>query len=77
MSLEKIVKNTGYIYVQERYTKINNTNTFTSEIAAWGMVPARQFLLLDNSRIFNIIIEGLDFDNEEVDKIINTIEFIK
>jgi len=77
LSFNDVLKNTSYDYVGEKYLSINNQSFYNAQIVGWGMVGAQQFLGIVNNRVYNIIVEGVDFNHSEIDEIIHSITFLK
>ncbi len=80
LSLDKIVfdfENNGYVYEQKEYITINNKKAFKAEIANWGMVSGKQFLIVGERYWYDIIVDGTNVEDIENDQILSTFKFIE
>ena len=80
LSLEEIIsdfENSGRIYEQKEYIAINDKKVFKAEIANWGMVSGKQFLIVGEKYWHDIVVDGTNVEDNEIDQILSTFKFIE
>ena len=78
LSFDEIIsdfENNGYVYEQKEYIILNDKEVFIATIANWGMVSARQFLIIGDNYWYDIIISGTDTRNVGIYQILSSFKF--
>ena len=80
LSLEEIIsdfENSGRIYEQKEYITINDKKVFKAEIANWGMISGKQFLIVGEKYWYDIVVSGTNIEDAVNDQILSTFKFIE
>ena len=78
LSLKEIIsdfENGGRIYEQKEYITINDKKVFKAEITNWGMVSGKQFLIVGEKYWYDIVVDGTNVEDNEIDQIFSTFKF--
>lgn len=79
LSLEEVIsdfENNDRIYGQKEYITINDKKVFKAEITNWGMVSGKQFLVVGEKYWYDIVVDGTNVEDIEIDQILSTLKFI-
>lgn len=78
LSLEEIIfdfEDSGRIYEQKEYITINDKKVFKAEIVNWGMVSGKQFLIVREKYWYDIVVDGTNVEDIEIDQILSSFKF--